>query len=39
MKGSHLAAAEEVILAVVLGYGKEKPDQHPRTGANVIFIG
>lgn len=34
-----LAANEEVVLAVVMGYGRELPEQHKRIGNNVIFIG
>ena len=35
----HLAANEEVQLAVIIGYGRELPEQHHRIGDNVVFIG
>jgi nitroreductase len=35
----HLDADEEVLLAVIIGYGRELPEQHHRIGDNVVFIG
>lgn len=35
----HLAANEEVLLAVIMGYGRELPEEHKRVGNNVVFIG
>lgn len=35
----HLAATEQVYLAVIIGYGRERAEEHKRVGNNVTFIG
>jgi len=34
----HIPLQEEILLAVIVGYGAEKPEAHPRKKHNVIYI-